>query len=230
MTAQSAQQTWRQNRAGLAGSLLLHLVALALWLDWSFGHPPPSAPPLKAMFVDLVNLPAVAPGQAGGAPHKAEPRIATAPRAIGIRPNAPAPPPDALEARIAAMANLQEAASPLPAPDNDGSEAGWAMAAAVTPWPTSCGREILRRWWPRLDSQAVRGMPVALTLKMTRAGVISNVQIVDQQRFNNDRLFRNMALSARNAAILASPIPLPPGKYDAVMNIAITLDPKAVLH
>ena len=60
--------------------------------------------------------------------------------------------------------------------------------------------------------------------------MISDVRIVDQQRFNNDKLFHGMALSARNAAILASPIPLPPGKYDAVMNIAITFDPKAVLH
>jgi hypothetical protein len=69
-----------------------------------------------------------------------------------------------------------------------------------------------------------------MRLKMTRAGVISDIRIVDQQRFNNDKLFHSMALSARNAAILASPIPLPPGKYDAVMDIAITLDPKAVLH
>jgi len=46
-------------------------------------------------------------------------------------------------------------------------------------------------------------------------------------RFVNDKLFRNMAISARNAAELASPISLPPGHYDAVMNIAITLDPKS---
>jgi hypothetical protein len=65
---------------------------------------------------------------------------------------------------------------------------------------------------------------------MTRQGVISDVRITDQQRFNSDKLFRGMALSARNAAMLASPIPLPPGHYDAVMNIAVTLDPKAVLH
>jgi hypothetical protein len=65
---------------------------------------------------------------------------------------------------------------------------------------------------------------------MNRQGEISDVRITDQQRFNTDKLFRSMALSARNAAILASPIPLPPGHYDAVMNISITLDPKAVLH
>ena len=139
------------------------------------------------------------------------------------------PPPDALEARIAALADLSAPASALPAPDNDGTAGGggngggYALADFVR-------AQILRRWWPDLDTGAARGMPVALRLKMTRAGVISDVRILDQQRFNTDKLFHGMALSARNAAILASPIPLPPGKYDAVMDIAITFDPKAVLH
>ena len=221
--------TWRQNRAGVTGSLLLHLLALGLWLSWSLAHPPHAAPPLKAMLVDLVNLPVVAPGIAGGAPEVAPPRQASAPHTAGVRPQAPTPPPDALEARIAALANLNTAASPLPAPDNDGTAGGagngggYALADFVR-------AQILRRWWPDLDTGAARGMPVALRLKMTRAGVISDVRILDQARFNNDKLFHGMALSARNAAILASPIALPPGKYDAVMDIAITLDPRAVLH
>ena len=128
------------------------------------------------------------------------------------------------------MAQLQAPASPLPAPDNNGPGAsgsgdggGYALADFVR-------AQILRRWWPTLGPEAAAGGPVALTLKMSREGVISDVRITDQQRFNNDKLFRGMALSARNAAILASPIPLPPGHYDAVTSIAITLDPKAVLH
>ena len=73
-------------------------------------------------------------------------------------------------------------------------------------------------------------MPVAIRLKMSRSGVISDVRIVDQVRFVNDKLFRDMALSARNAALLASPIPLPPGHHKAVSDITITLDPRAVLR
>ena len=229
MTLMAPSQTWRQNRAGLTGSLLLHGLALALWLTWSFGHPAVEAPPLKAMLVDLVNLPVVAPGTPGGAPEVARPRQAMAPRVTGVKPNGIAPPPDALEARIAALANLTTPASALPAPDNDGTTGGagdgggYALADFVR-------AQILRRWWPDLESDSARGTPVAIRLKMTRGGVISDIRIVDQQRFDHDKLFRGMALSARNAAILASPIPLPPGKYDAVMDIAITLDPKAVLH
>jgi hypothetical protein len=222
-------QTWQRNRAGLTGSLALHVLVLALWLAWSLGHPVAQAPPLKAMLVDLVNLPVVAPGRPGGAPQVARPREARAPRIIGVRPGALVPPPDAMEARIAALANLTAPASALPAPDNDGTAGGpgngggYALADFVR-------AQILRRWWPDIASDSARGTPVAIRLKMTRTGVITDIRIVDQGRFDHDKLFRGMALSARNAAMLASPIPLPPGKYDAVMDIAITLDPKAVLH
>ena len=123
---------------------------------------------------------------------------------------------------------MQAPDTALPAPDNGASEGrgaggGYALSDFVR-------AQILRRWWPALDSEAARGQPVAIRLKLSRTGVISDVRILDQARFNNDKLFRSMALSARNAALLASPISLPPGKYDAVMDIALTLDPKAVLH
>jgi hypothetical protein len=222
-------QGWRRNRAGLAGSLLLHGLALALWLAWSLGHPVRPAPPLKAMLVDLVKQPVVAPGTMGGAPQAAKPRQARAPRPAGVKPEAAKPPPDAMEARIAALADRTAPASILPAPDNDGTGSGsgdgggYALADFVR-------AQILRRWWPDLGSDSARGMPVAIRLKMTRTGAISDVRILDQQRFDHDKLFRSMALSARNAALLASPIALPPGKYDPVMDIAITLDPRAVLH
>jgi hypothetical protein len=224
-----SRHAWQENRAGLIGSLLLHGLVLALWLGWSFGHPSQPTPPLKAMLVDLVNQPVIAPGTASGAPQVARPREARAPHVTGVKPQGIAPPPDAMEARIASLATLTAPASVLPAPDNDGvaggrgNGGGYALADFVR-------AQILRRWWPALDSDAARGMPVAISLKMTRDGVISDIRILDQQRFDHDKLFHNMALSARNAAMLASPIPLPPGKYDPVMDIAITLDPKAVLH
>jgi hypothetical protein len=174
-------------------------------------------------------LPVVPPGIAGGAPQVAKPVQARAPRVSGERPQAVTPPPDAMEARIASLADLTSAASTLPAADNDGMDGGagngggYALADFVR-------AQILRRWWPDLTTEASHGMPVALRLKLTRTGVISDIRILDQERFANDKLFHGMALSARNAATLASPIALPPGKYDAVMDIAITLDPKAVLH
>jgi hypothetical protein len=56
------------------------------------------------------------------------------------------------------------------------------------------------------------------------------VTIVDQQRFHLDKVFRNMALSARDAALLASPIQIPGTRYEKTQTLTISLDPKAVLR
>jgi hypothetical protein len=225
---QAVHDLWQKNRAGLTGSVLLHILFVLIVLWWSLSHPIVRQPPLKAMLVDLVAAPTIVPGPSGGAQTPLRAPVPAAPKEQGVRPKAVTPPPDELESRIAAMAQLRAPDTALPAPDNgagagNGPGGGYALADFVR-------AQILRRWWPQLQSDAARGMPVAIRLKLSRAGVISDVQIVDQTRFANDKLFRGMALSARNAALLASPISLPPGKYDAVMDIAITLDPHAVLR
>lgn len=225
---QTVRNLWQENRAGMTGSVLLHIAFILLALWWGVTHPVSRQPPLKAMLVDLVTAPTIVPGPSGGAQTPLRAPVPAAPKTQGVRPKAQTPPPDEMEARIAQMAQLRAPDTALPAPDNGagagtGNGGGYALADFVR-------AQILRRWWPQLQSDAARGMPVAIRLKLSRAGVISDVEIVDQVRFTHDKLFRNMALSARNAALLASPISLPPGKYDAVMDIAITLDPRAVLR
>ncbi len=219
---------WQENRTGFAGSVLLHLLFLLIVLWWGVSHPVVRQAPLKPMLVDLVAQPTVVPGPSGGTHAILHAPVPAAPKTEGVKPKAVTPPPDEMEARIAQMAQLRAPDTALPAADNgagqgEGNGGGYALADFVR-------AQILRRWWPQLDSDAKRGTPVAIRLKLSRKGVISDVEIVDQVRYVNDKLFRNMAISARNAALLASPISLPPGRYDAVMNIAITLDPRAVLR
>jgi hypothetical protein len=222
------RELWQENRAGFTGAVLLHLLFFLITLWWGIHNPIMPQPPLKAMLVDLVAIPTVVPGPSGGTHAILHAPVPAAPKTEGVRPKAITPPPDEMESRITQMAQLRAPDTALPAPDNgagqgEGNGGGYALADFVR-------AQILRRWWPQLDSEAKRGTPVAIRLKLSRAGVISDVEIVDQARFVNDKLFRNMALSARDAALLASPISLPPGRYDAVMNIAITLDPRAVLR
>lgn len=224
------RQGWQKNRAGWIGSALLHAAFLGLILFWSLAHPARSVAPLKAILIDLVKAPALVSAAPGGtAALRAPPRQAVAPKRVGESPAAVKPPTDDVEARIQALANLRQAQGPLLATDNGGAGYGrgagdgYALADFVR-------AQILRKWWPALESDAARGTPVAIKLKLDRAGVISDIRIVDQQRFATDKQFRGMALSARNAAMLASPIPLPPGKYDAVTEVSITLDPRAVLR
>ena len=223
-----ARALWQENRAGLAGSVLLHLLFLVVTLWWGVNHPVLRQPPLKAMLVDLVAQPIAVPGPPGGNHAILHAPLPAAPKTEGVRPKATTPPPDEMEAKITQMAQLRAPDTALPAPDNgagvgEGTGGGYALADFVR-------AQILRRWWPQLDSEAKRGTPVAIRLKLSRAGVISDVEIVDQTRFDNDKLFRTMALAARDAALLASPLALPPGHYEAVMDIGITLDPRAVLR
>lgn len=226
---QTARTLWQENRAGLTGSFLLHLVLVLLALWWGMTHPAVRRPPLKAMLVDLVTVPTTVPGPPGGTQVPLRAPVPSAPKTEGVRPKAVTPPPDELESRIAALAQLRAPDTALPAPSN-GAGAGNGDGGGGYSLADFVRAQILRRWWPQLEGGASSGMPVAIRLKLSRAGVISDVEIVDQNRFANDKLFRGMALSARNAAMLASPISLPPGRYDAVMDIAITLDPRAVLR
>ena len=218
---------WQDGR-GLAVSLLLHMAALLL-LWWHFSHAVRPSPPLVATMVELVNQPVIAPGTAGGATLPARSPERMAPRVIGVTPKAPTQPPDELEARIRGLANLSAPDTALPAPDNDGSGAG-SGSGGGTALADYVRAQILRRWWPSLGHDAARGMIVTLRLKMSRTGQLSDIQIVDQERFKTDLQFRDMAINARNAATNASPINLPPGHYDAVTTLDITLDPRAVLR
>ena len=69
-----------------------------------------------------------------------------------------------------------------------------------------------------------------MRIRLLKSGVIDDVIIVDQRRFHLDKAFRNMALSARDAALLASPIQIPGVKYEKTQTLTINLDPKAVLR
>src|SRR5580698_5525317 len=120
---QRAHILWQENRAGLTGSALLHLLFLLLVAWWGITHPVARQPPLKAMLVDLVTAPTIVPGPAGGAETPLRAPVPAAPKTPGVRPKAVTPAPDELEARIAEMAQLRAPDTALPAPDN-GAGAG----------------------------------------------------------------------------------------------------------
>jgi hypothetical protein len=84
----------------------------------------------------------------------------------------------------------------------------------------------LRHWNLDYSILGDRRFSVAIRVQMTSAGVISSAEIVDKQRYTADAIFHEIALSARNAVTLSSPIPLPPGSYRPTMNFVIDLDPR----
>jgi hypothetical protein len=90
--------------------------------------------------------------------------------------------------------------------------------------------QILRRWNLDLGATGARSVVVALHVVMKANGTIASAEIIDRHRYATDAAFRQIAMSARNAILLASPINLPAGNYAAETAMTINLNPKDALH
>ena len=222
----------REQWGGIAFSVLLHgVLVLVLALIWYLaGRPSLEETVFRALPVDLVIGGTM--GQGSAAPparmQVTRPQADSAPVQSGTRPDSVRVPVDPMTARLQALAQLRGADTALASADAGSGGAGggdgnYALKDFIR-------AQILRRWLPDLGVAGARNLPVVVEVRLLRSGVIEDVRIVDQVRFHNDGTFRNMALSARNAALLASPIQLPPGRYDRVTVLNIDLDPKAALR
>jgi hypothetical protein len=221
----------RERWGGVACSLMLHGAAFLAAL-WYVAHRPEIPETVfRTLPVDLVIGGSMGQGSATPAARLqvAPPRPATAPVQSGTRPQATRQPQDEMSAKLRALAQMGSTNTALPQPDNGGTggEGGGEGNYALRDFIRA---QILRRWLPDMDIRGARDLPVVVRVRLLRSGVIDDVTIVDQARFHNDSAFRNMALSARNAAMLASPIQLPPGRYQRVTVLTIDLNPKAVLR
>ena len=219
-----------RDRPGWALSAVLHL-GMALLALWYLAGQPPITPPLT-LPVELVTLaPVSGPSGAPPAPRSGapRPRPAAAPQTEGVKPDATRQPEDELSARLRALAQLSAPDTPLAVGggNGDGGAGNGNGAYALRDFIRA---QILRRWLPSLSDAASRAAAVRLKLNVSNKGEISDIVIADQARFATDAVFHDMALSARNAALLASPIKMPPGSWPKVIPLEIDLDPKAALR
>jgi hypothetical protein len=229
-------ERWRKDGGpGVLLSLLLHglLVLLVLWY---LGHRPVlTQSQLRSFPVELV-IGGTMGQSASTAPAthlqvaRAHPESAPVPE--GTSPNGTKEPEDELSARLRALAQLKTPDAALPNADNSAAPGGTGDGSGEGNYALKdfIRAQILRRWLPDLSSPGARNMPVLVRVRLLKTGVIDDVAIVDQTRFHEDKVFRNMALSARDAALLASPIAWPAGRYEKTQTLTIDLDPKAVLR
>ena len=231
-TARQERRDWK----GPALSLLLHL-GLLLAALWYVSHRPDVQKTVfRTLPVELVLGGSL--GQTDSRPaaklQVAPPHPDSAPVPEGTSPKGTKQPEDELSARLRALAQLKSDDTALPNADNSaaasdgrGGEGGGEGNYALKDFIRA---QILRRWLPDLAIPGARNLPVLVRIKLLRSGVIDDVTIVDAARMHTDAPFRDMALSARDAALLASPIQLPPGQYKAVTVLTISLDPRSVLR
>lgn len=230
-----AKKLKKEGGPGALLSLLLHLLLLAMAVWYVHERPALTENQLRALPVDLV-IGGTMGQQASTAPaarlQVARPHPESAPVPEGTSPQGTKEPEDELSAKLRALAQLKTPDAALPNADNSAAPGGTGSGAGEGNYALKdfIRAQILRRWLPDLSIPGARNMPVLVRIRLLKSGDIDNVIIVDQQRFVTDKAFRDMALSARDAALLASPIQWPGGLTQKSQTLTITLDPKAVLR
>jgi hypothetical protein len=163
------------------------------------------------------------------------------------RPSDPAPdgtapptrPPvaDALETKLQALAELRQPNTDTP---NDVNGSGRPDRVATTEDLASGGAGLLsvkdfiraqveRRWNLDLAFLGDHQFSVPIHVQISSGGTVIKAEIMDTAR-SNDPAYREVAVSARNAVLLSSPLSLPPGHYQEVMEMVLYLNPRDALR
>jgi hypothetical protein len=151
----------------------------------------------------------------------------------GVAPLMKQTPQDALDAKLHELALLRRPdtdTSPLESPGqsnlsatSNGAKPGPLATYSVKDYVRA---QVERRWNLDLKVLGGRDFVVAIHVQMKRDGTITEAAIVDTQRSSADALYRSIALSARNAVLLSSPVALPAGKYSDTMDMVLELNPR----
>ncbi len=241
--ASAGRRYAEKNGAGLAISLLLHGLVAFLVLFTVARHvtiPFPQTVPVVP--VDLIrlgdetrsppaDLKSVVPQQKAGRPQEA-----ASPSNEAVSPTGKkAPPEDAIEAKLRALARLKQPDSHIKLPEGQGVSNVDAANGAPGDSATYSIRDyvlaqVLRRWTLNLSRAAIRPQVIPIRVAMKQDGTIASAEIVEVGRAKTDVIYRDLAIGARNAVLLSSPITLPAGDYPKVMRFTLVLDTRAVLR
>jgi hypothetical protein len=154
-----------------------------------------------------------------------------------VAPKKTAPAVDELQAKLRSLARLRQPETTFaPLVESPNSDTDSSSDDAVTGDQALYSvrdfirAAVVRRWSLNLAMLGARNYKVRVHVQMTRKGVVTLAEIIDQQRFKTDATYREIALSARNAVLLSSPFALPPGDYHDGMDMVLSLNPRDTLH
>jgi hypothetical protein len=237
----------RENGPGMAGSALLHaaiaLLILFTWLASASHHPAGTTRmvPVEVVRLSAETLAPPAPVKSA-VPQQRTAHIpvrqSTSPRPlVGVSPLKKAPPVDEVEAKLRGLARLRQPDVPLHALDNDATADVDATTNGAVPGDEATyslrdylRAQVERRWSLDIAALGNRNPVILLHVEITRNGTVTKSEIVDQARLRTDAAFRDIAISARNAVLLSSPFALPPGDYQDIMEITLSLSPRDALR
>jgi hypothetical protein len=237
----------RENGPGLAGSIALHALAALIILFFLSRTEISQPQSVTRIFpVDVVRFgdQTTSPPQQKKStiPHERSARIPVPESAspkppVGVAPRKTAAPVDELQAKLRSLAKLRQpdtALAPLddsPNSDTDStSDDAVSGDRALYSIRDFIRATVERRWSLNLSMLGAHEYKVRVHVQMTRKGVVTLAEIIDQQRFKTDAAYREIALSARNAVLLSSPFALPPGDYHDGMDMILSLNPRETLR
>ena len=213
--------------AGFAGSAVLHGVVLVVLLAMAQHGMQTARSGLLYVPVEIARPSAASSGeQASAVPLRQEPAVnsASSPQQDAHGPS----PAETLDAKLQTLAKLRQpdtatelgtSSSPT-ASINDDALPGHQALYNVRDFIRA---QVERRW--NFDLAALGGgqFSIPIHVEITAEGVVTKAELVDNAQ-SADPLYREIALSARNAVLLASPLSLPAGHYTEMMDMVLHLD------
>jgi len=236
----------RKDGTGVGASLLLHVLALCL-IFYFLRQTLPQQPSIER----FVPVSLVAQSEGPEPEPKQQKAAGAITKTLEILPRAPVahyaptatapakttPPVDELEMQLKELSKLRQ-------PNTDTrllGDAGTTELAESGNDETSGGQgpyhsrdiiraQILRRWSLDMTRLGNRNFTILIHVLLKRDGTVLAADIVDKQRYANDSAFRWIALSAKNAVILSSPLALPAGLDGQTLDLTLKLNPRDALQ
>lgn len=224
---------------GFATSAALHGLAVLLFYFFVGLKTPLSQQSFRIMPVDVVQL-----GEETTSPEAS--RKATIPqeRARPISNSMPrnlqaakTKPRDELETKLHALAQLRASTGGTSLEENPAGASGLSTEndsvnghSARYSLRDYLRAQVERRWNLNLQRPGVRDMTIPIRIEITNRGVVTKAEILEQTRAVSDAVYRDVAISARNAVLLSSPFALPAGIYSPTISVTLVLNPKDALH
>ena len=218
----------RDHTLSLAGSTVLHVLAIALIVVLAPHYGTETAGKALDLIPIEVELdwnrasPAAKPTQAALAP-------------TGGAPEAP-PITDALASKLEALAKLR--ASGPGAPSEGDSSRAASMLPSSASSPGQAGMyglkdfvldQVERHWNLNLTNLKDADYSIPVRVKITKTGEVLKAELVGDSG-SGDPHYDEVAISARNAVLASSPLALPAGQYDDVMDMVIYMNPRDTLR
>jgi hypothetical protein len=137
------------------------------------------------------------------------------------------PQADPLQSQLEALATLR-----MPNNSKTGSGASAAPPGAQSGYRVEdlIRAQVQRRWNLRLDELGERDLIVTIHIVLEPDGTVSRAEIVDTTRGRSDETYRSIALSARNAVLLSSPLTLPAGLTDDMRDMTVSFNTRDSLR